>query len=77
FVLSTTENPDLSLSIEGEPATLVTVGPDEQALLRVYLTAPPDTPSNRADSSPVRIWATISGSNDRVYSDTVFNGRNQ
>ena len=77
FMLSTTENPDVSLSIEGEPGTRVTVGPDEQVLLRVYLTAPPDTRSNTADSTPVRIWASITGSTERVYSDTVFNGRNQ
>jgi polyferredoxin len=77
FVLSITENPDLVLSIEGEPATRVTVAPDEQALLRVYLTAPPGTLSNTAQSSPVRIWASIVGGTERVYSDTIFNGRNQ
>jgi polyferredoxin len=77
FVLSVTENPDLRLSIEGEPANRVMVGPDEQALLRVYLTAPPGTPSNTAERSSVRIWAAIVGGTERVYSDTVFNGRNQ
>jgi hypothetical protein len=77
FVLSITENPDLALSIEGEPATRVTVAPDEQALLRVYLSTPPGTQSNTAQSSPVRIWASVVGGTERVYSDTVFNGRNQ
>jgi hypothetical protein len=62
---------------KGNRATRVTVAPDEQALLRVYLTAPPGTQSNTAQSSPVRIWANLSGGTERVYSDTVFNGRNQ
>ncbi|MBR3370748.1 MAG: cytochrome c oxidase accessory protein CcoG [Rhodobacteraceae bacterium] len=77
FVLSVTENPDLALSIEGEDSTAVTVGPDEMALLRVYLTAEPDTASAQADRRPARIWATLSGTSERVYSDTTFNGRNQ
>ncbi|MFN4058040.1 MAG: cytochrome c oxidase accessory protein CcoG [Roseinatronobacter sp.] len=77
FVLSVTENPDLVLSIEGYPGRLVTVAPDEQLLLRVYLTAAPGTSSASLERSELRLWATLDGEASRVYSDTVFNGRGQ
>ena len=77
FVLSVSDNPDLALAVEGAPDRRVSVAADEQTQLRVYLSAPPGTPSNTAQTSPARIWASIAGSNERVYSDTVFNGRSQ
>jgi cytochrome c oxidase accessory protein FixG len=77
FVLSITENPDLRLSVEGEDATSITLSPDEMAQVRVYLEAPNGTASAAAPRSTVRIWSTIAGSQDRVYSETVFNGRGQ
>lgn len=77
FVLSISENPDLRLSVEGEEATSITLNPDEMAQVRVYLEAPNGTESAAAPRSTVRIWSTIAGSQDRVYSETVFNGRGQ
>jgi cytochrome c oxidase accessory protein FixG len=77
FYLTVTDNPDLELSIEGVDGRLVTVGPDEQALLRVYLTAPHFTASAREERTKVRIWSNLVGGPTRVYSDTVFNGRGQ
>jgi hypothetical protein len=47
------------------------------AQVRVYLEAPNGTDAASAPRSNVRIWSTIAGSQDRVYSETVFNGRGQ
>jgi polyferredoxin len=77
FYLSVTDNPDLSLSIEGVPGKFVTVAPDEQALLRVYLTAPNGSTAASAERTTLRLWANLDGGQTRVYSDTVFNGRGQ
>ena len=77
FFLSVTGNPSLALSVEGTSGTLVTVAPDEQLSQRVYLTAANGTPPARAARTEVRIWASVIGEADRIYTDTVFNGRGQ
>jgi len=77
FFLSVTGNPSLALSVEGTSGTLVTVAPDQQLSQRVYLTAANGTPPARAARTDVRIWASVVGEADRIYTDTVFNGRGQ
>ena len=75
FFLSVTGNPSLRLALEGQPGLLVTVGPDEQRLQRVYLTAAPGTPPARAQRTEVRLWASVPGATERIHVDTVFHGR--
>jgi hypothetical protein len=53
----------------------VTVAPDTAQLVRVYITAAPDTGPARTDTSAVRIWVEDLDSGERAYKDTSFNGR--
>ena len=77
FFLTLADNPSIRLTIEGEPGQLVTVGADEQLNQRVYLTAPAGTAPARAEATPVRIWASVTGDSARIFGETVFNGRGQ
>ena len=77
FFLTLADNPSIRLSIEGAQGQLVTVGADEQLLVRVYLTAPNGTDPARTAATPVRLWASVAGETARIFSETVFNGRVQ
>ena len=77
FFLTVANQASISLTMEGVQGQLVTVGPDEQLIQRVYLTAANGTPAAVADATPVRIWISVSGETDRIYGETVFNGRGQ
>jgi len=77
FTLSHTGPAGLTLSLEGQPGLSVTVAPDEQLTQRVYLTGAPDSAAAQGHQTPVRLWASIAGESERIYSDTIFNGRNQ
>jgi cytochrome c oxidase accessory protein FixG len=77
FFLMVGSNPSIRLTMEGVQGQLVTVAPDEQLNQRVYLTAANGTEAARAAATPVRIWVSVPGDTDRIYSDTVFNGRGQ
>jgi polyferredoxin len=77
FFLTVADNPSIRLTVEGVQGQLVTVGADEQQLIRLYLTAPNGTDPARLASTPVRIWASVTGETARIYSETVFNGRGQ
>jgi polyferredoxin len=75
FFLTVADNPSIRLTIEGWPGQLVQVPADTQGQFRVYLTAPPGIAVTEAVATPVRLWASVTGATDRVYSETVFNGR--
>ena len=77
FFLTLADNPSIRLSIEGAPGQLVQVSPDAQEAFRVYLTAPAGVAVTEAAATPVRLWASVTGATERVYSETVFNGRGQ
>ncbi|MCW1934854.1 cytochrome c oxidase accessory protein CcoG [Pararhodobacter zhoushanensis] len=77
FYLTVANDASISLTIEGVQGQLVTVGPDEQLNQRVYLTAAAGTPAAVAATSPVRLWVSVTGETDRIYGDTVFNGRGE
>jgi cytochrome c oxidase accessory protein FixG len=75
FNLSLTGDPAMLLEIEGVDGQTVTVAPDTAQLVRVYITAAPDTGPARTDTSAVRIWVEDLDSGERAYKDTSFNGR--
>ncbi|WP_417599238.1 cytochrome c oxidase accessory protein CcoG [Pararhodobacter oceanensis] len=77
FTLSVADHEGITLTIEGVEGRTVTVGPDEQLNQRVYLTSAPDAPETRELVTPVRIWVGVADENDRIYGETVFNGRAQ
>jgi polyferredoxin len=75
FFLAVADNPSIRLTIEGWPGQLVQVHADSQEAFRVYLTAPAGVAVTEASTTPVRLWASVTGATERVYSETVFNGR--
>jgi cytochrome c oxidase accessory protein FixG len=74
FVLSLTDMPFITISLEGQPRLMVTVNPDEQLNQRVYLTAASGTPPTVTNQTAVRIWASVPGETARIHSETIFNG---
>ena len=77
FTLSVADNDTISLTMEGVEGQVVTVAPDEQLNQRVYLTSDPNAAASAAGTTPVRIWVSVPGGDDRIYGETVFNGRGQ
>jgi len=77
FFLTVADNASIRLTMEGVQGQLVSVGPDEQLIQRVYLTAAAGTAAASSASSPVRIWVSVSGETDRIFGETIFNGRGQ
>ncbi len=77
FFLTVADNASIRLTMEGVQGQLVTVGPDEQLNQRVYLTAANGTPAASAATSPIRIWVSVTGDTDRIYGETIFNGRGE
>ncbi len=77
FTLSHTGAAGMTMALEGQPGMTVVVPADEQLTQRGYLTADPDSAAAAGHQTEVRLWASIDGEAERIYSDTVFNGRNQ
>ncbi|MCB1406536.1 MAG: cytochrome c oxidase accessory protein CcoG, partial [Rhodobacteraceae bacterium] len=77
FHLSVADNDAINLTMEGIEGQNVLVGPDEQLNQRVYLTAVPNSDEAAAPNTPVRIWVSIVDGEERIYGETVFNGRGQ
>lgn len=75
FLLSITSDAPLSLSLEGQESYVVTVPADETLTQRVYVTAPPGSRAAVADRTAIRLWIVDQVNQDRVYANTVFNGK--
>ncbi|WP_114965412.1 cytochrome c oxidase accessory protein CcoG [Alkalilacustris brevis] len=75
FTLSLSADQPFELTLEGIDGATVVVAADELLNQRVYVTAPASSPAATAASTPLRIWAEEGLLGERVYSDTVFNGR--
>ncbi len=77
FFVAVTDQPLMAVVLEGQMGQFVTVPADQQLTQRLYLTAPAGAPEARAPSTPVRIWVSEVDGTERIYSETVFNGRGQ
>ncbi|MCV2863454.1 cytochrome c oxidase accessory protein CcoG [Albidovulum sediminicola] len=77
FLLSLTSDSPLALSLEGRESYVVTVPADETLTQRVYVTAPPGSRAAVADRTAIRLWIVDQVNQDRVYANTVFNGKDQ
>ncbi|MCV2867653.1 cytochrome c oxidase accessory protein CcoG [Defluviimonas sp. WL0002] len=77
FLLSLTSDAPLALSLEGRDSYVVTVPADETLTQRVYVTAPPGSRAAVADRTSIRLWIVDQVNQDRVYENTVFNGKDQ
>jgi cytochrome c oxidase accessory protein FixG len=75
FHISLTADPVLRIALEGTPELSVVVPANQTLTQRVYVIAPASTQAARADRTPLRLWVEDLDSNERVYHDTIFNGR--
>ncbi len=65
----------LEVRLEGTDGDIVTVPADEMKLQRIYVLAPPDSDAAHSERTDFRMWVEDTTNADRVYKDTVFNGR--
>ena len=65
----------LRVQLEGTPYESVTVPADEMKLQRVYVLAPAGSAPAEGKLTDFRIWVEDASNGDRVYKDTVFNGK--
>ncbi len=75
YQISVTSEADLALSLEGHPATVVTVPANETMTQRVYIIAGKGTPAAEAERTDLRLWVEDLAAGQRVHHDTIFNGR--
>lgn len=75
FTITVTSDANVTMSLEGAEGLTVTVPANETMSQRVYLTAAPGTRAAVEDRSDVRIWVAELGTTNRVYHDTIFNGK--
>jgi cytochrome c oxidase accessory protein FixG len=75
FRLSLTSEAPLRISLEGTDDLRVLVPANETLEQRVYVTAAPDSTAATTDRSALRLWIEDVKGTDRVYKDTVFNGK--
>jgi len=75
FAISVVGHPSLTIELEGSTDGTVLVPADETLLQRVYITAPPGSEPAQSERSDIRIWVEDATNDERVYKDTVFNGR--
>ncbi len=74
FQLSLTSDSLLNVTLEGGDDQVVEVPADETLLQRVYVTAPAGSEAARTDRTGFRLWVEDLESDERTYTDTVFNG---
>ncbi|MCW8843271.1 MAG: cytochrome c oxidase accessory protein CcoG [Rhodobacteraceae bacterium] len=75
FKISVTGADALEVRLEGTDGDIVTVPADEMKLQRIYVLAPPDSDAAHSERTDFRMWVEDTTNADRVYKDTVFNGR--
>lgn len=77
FRISLKGDPALRVQLEGTPYEAVQVEADEMRMQRVYVIAPKGSVPADGDRTDFRFWFEDTGNGDRVYKDTVFNGKGQ
>lgn len=78
FHLSVTADEPLVISLEGQENTVVQVPADATQTQRVYISAAPGSKAALAGRTDVRLWVLdLTQPTERVFSDTIFNGKGQ
>ena len=78
FHISVTSDEPLAISLEGLDNTVVEVPADATVTQRVYITAAPGSKPATQNRTEARLWVLdLTQATDRVYADTVFNGKGQ
>ncbi|WP_405050594.1 cytochrome c oxidase accessory protein CcoG [Sediminimonas sp.] len=75
FNLAVKGDPSLRLQIEGTPYSAVPVPADSTLQQRVYVTAPARSDPAMSERVDIRIWVEDNANGDRVYKDSIFNGK--
>ncbi|MEL7011765.1 MAG: cytochrome c oxidase accessory protein CcoG [Pseudomonadota bacterium] len=75
FEIQLVGDPDFTLRLEGKPGLSAEVAADETALQRVYVIAPAGSGPADADRTSLRFWVEDVLSGERVYQDSLFNGK--
>ncbi|WP_323005109.1 cytochrome c oxidase accessory protein CcoG [Pseudorhodobacter sp.] len=75
FDISLTSDVPLRITLEGVQGLSVTVKANEQKTQRVYVIADPGSAAAIANRSDLRLWVEQIGSTNRIYHDTIFNGK--
>ncbi|PSL22244.1 cytochrome c oxidase accessory protein FixG [Shimia abyssi] len=75
FSISVKGDPSLMVELEGVTGEVVDVPADATKLQRVYVIAPNGSNPAEGALSDVRVWVEDASNGDRVYKDTVFNGK--
>ncbi len=68
-------DPSFIVVLEGSDNAEVRVPADEMHIQRVYVTAPKGAAPAESERTDLRLWVEDVSNGDRVYKDTVFNGR--
>jgi len=75
FQISVKGHPALRVQLEGTPYGAVTVPADSTQLQRVYIVAAAGSDPANSERWDIRLWVEDTSNGDRVYKDTIFNGR--
>ncbi len=75
FHLSLTSDAVLRIALEGTDELRVLVPANETLNQRIYVTAGAGTEAANASRTELRLWVEDMSSSDRVYHDTIFNGK--
>ncbi len=77
FLISMTAGERFLLGVEGAEDFTVTVPANQQAIVRVYVTAPAGSAAALAPRTDIRLWVTDldSTTRQRAFKDTVFHGK--
>ena len=77
FQIQVTGDPALRIELEGTVYEQATVPADETALQRVYVIAAPGSEPAGAERTEIRFWIEDLVSSERVFKDSIFNGRTE
>ena len=75
FEITVTSDEGLISALEGTDTNFVMVPADETKTQRLYVVSPPGSAASAAEHTDIRIWIQDLDSADRVFADTVFNGK--
>ena len=75
FQISVKGHPALRVQLEGTPYGAVTVPADSTQLQRVYIVAAAGSDPANSERWDIRLWVEDTSNGNRVYKDTIFNGR--
>jgi cytochrome c oxidase accessory protein FixG len=77
FKISVASEQPLRLQLEGTEESWIEVPADQVFEQRLYLVAPPGSPAADEKRTDIRFWIEDLDGTDRVYKDSLFNGKAQ